>query len=405
MKIVVLSSLAYSLTNFRGDLLRAMRENGHEVVAVAPDRDEQVERELAESGIEFRTVPMSRAGMNPFADLRLIFAYIMLMLRERPELVLAYTQKPIVYGGLVTRLLAIPRFFPLMSGLGHVFSPDSGVSETIKRLVARLYRIAIRRAQTIFVFNSDDRKDMLDLGIVTKEQKVLQVPGSGVDLKRFAHVQPEAGKLHFLLIARLLRNKGIPEFLEAARQVQKTKPDARFSVLGHIDCENPAGFTEEELAEFARDYPVEFVPGTDDVRPFLADSTVFVLPTTYREGLPRTILEAMATGRAIIATDAPGCRDAVDDGSNGFLVEPGNAADLARAMLKFVADPQLAATMGERSRGRAEKVYDVELVNRTLLYEMDLLRHSGRPSTPGAPIELGAVEKPARALAPARKQG
>lgn len=405
MKIVVLSSLAYSLTNFRGDLLREMKANGHDVVAVAPDRNEKVERELAQSGIGFRTVPMSRAGMNPLADLRLIFGYILLMLRERPELVLAYTQKPIVYGGLVTRLLAIPRFFPLMSGLGHVFSPDSGVSQTIRKLVAGLYRIAIRRAQTIFVFNSDDRQDMIDLGIVTPDQQVLQVPGSGVDTSRFPHVEPPEDKLHFLLVARLLRNKGIPEFLEAAKQVKHTKPDCEFTILGHMDTENPAGFDEEELAAFEREYPVRFVPGTDDVRPYLAQSSVFVLPTTYREGLPRTILEAMSTGRAVITTNAPGCRDAVDDGSNGFLVEPHNAADLARTMLKFVADPQLVQGMGQRSRSRAERVYDVHLVNRTLLFEMDLLRETGRPSTPGAPFDIPEKLRPARAYAPARKRG
>ena len=405
LKIVVLSSLAYSLTNFRGDLLRAMKANGHEVVAVAPDHDEKVERELAESGIAFRTVPMSRAGMNPFADLWLMLQYFFLFLRERPELVLAYTQKPIVYGGLVSRLLGIPRFFPLMSGLGHVFSPDSGVRPLIRSAVARLYRLAVRRAQTIFVFNSDDRRDMLDLGIIGPDHNVLQVPGSGVDLQRFPKVEPPHGRMHFLLVARLLRNKGILEFLEASRVVKRSCDRCEFTVLGHIDGENPAGFTKDEIAGFARDYPVEFVPGTDDVRPFLADSSVFVLPSTYREGLPRTILEALSTGRAVITTDMPGCRDAIDDGSNGFLVKPGNADDLARAMMKFVAEPNLVFDMATRSRTRAERTYDVEIVNRMLLYEMDLLRLSGGPTKP-RPTDKPAVNLAQRpAYAEKRKVG
>lgn len=405
MKIVVLSSLAYSLTNFRGDLLRAMKANGHEVVAVAPDRDEKVERELAESGIEFRTVPMSRAGMNPFADLWLMISYFFLFLRERPELVLAYTQKPIVYGGLVARLLGIPRYFPLMSGLGHVFSPDSGVRPVIRNAIAKLYRMAVHRAQTIFVFNSDDRNDMLELGIIRPDQKVLQVPGSGVELNRFPHVSPPHGRMHFLLVARLLRNKGILEFLEAARTVRKSCERCEFTVLGHIDLENPAGFSEEQIAGFSRDFPVKFIPGTDDVRPYLADSSVFVLPSTYREGLPRTILEALATGRAVITTDMPGCRDAIDDGSNGFLVKPGSADDLARAMMKFVADPNLIFDMGARSRTRAERTYDVEIVNRMLLYEMDLLRLSAGPTKPRSNTRASGEITPKPAYAAKRKAG
>lgn len=389
MKIVVLSSLAYSLTNFRGDLLRAMRANGHEVVAVAPDRDPKVEAELAESGISFRVVPMQRAGMNPLADLRLMAGYVRLLLQEKPELVLAYTQKPIVYGGLVARLLAIPRYYPLMSGLGHVFSPDSKVSGWVRKMVARLYRSAVYRAQTIFVFNSDDRQDMIDIGIVRPDQPVMQVPGSGVDLTRFPHVEPSRSPLRFLLIARLLRNKGILEFLEAARQIKSVNPTCEFVVLGHPDQENPAGFSQQELGALARSYPVEFVPGTDDVRPYLADSSVFVLPSTYREGLPRTILEAMATGRAIVTTDMPGCRDAIEDGRNGLLVRPGDATDLARAMLRFVAEPELAATMGERSRRRAEQHYDVDIVNRMLLHEMDLLGAASRYESRIAPDVAG----------------
>lgn len=378
MKVIVLSSLAYSLTNFRGNLLRAIREQGHEVIAVAPDYDAAVARELAESGIELKIIPMQRAGTNPIADIRLFFAYLWLMMRERPQLVLAYTQKPIIYGGLASRLQAVPRFFALMSGLGHVFSPGSEVNPAVKGFAARLYRSAVRRARAIFVFNADDRQDMIDLGIIRPTHNVIQVPGSGVDLTKFeARPLPSSGT-SFLMVARLLRNKGIVEFLEAAKIVREECPECRFSILGHLDDENPEGITRADIQDYASRYPVAFIPGTSDVRPYLADCSVFVLPSYYREGLPRTILEAMATGRPVITTDQPGCRDPIEEGRNGFIVPPRDARALADAMLKLAREPQLVASMAARSRELAETVYSDTIVNRMLLDAMDLAVASRR---------------------------
>ncbi|MFV0645153.1 MAG: glycosyltransferase family 4 protein [Sphingomonadaceae bacterium] len=373
MKILVLSSLAYSLTNFRGALLRAMRSNGHEVIAVAPDDNEDVRAELEASGISFRVVPMQRAGTNPFHDTALLYRYLMLIARERPDLVLAYTQKPIIYGGLAARFMCVPRYFALMSGLGHVFSPGNDTNRLFRSFVGRMYREAVRRARAIFVFNSDDRKDMLELGIISAEQPVIQVPGSGVDLERFTAQPLPRQQISFLLVARLMRDKGIYEFLEAAKRISIDHPECSFQVLGHFDTENPTGLTREECERLSRHYPVRFIPGTSDVRPYLGAASVFVLPSCYREGLPRTILEAMATGRAVITTDMPGCRDPIEENGNGFLVPPRNADALAAAMARFVDDPSLIVRMGSRSRELAERVYDVRLVNRFLLNEMELI--------------------------------
>ncbi len=379
MKVLVLSSLAYSLTNFRGNLLREIRANGHEVVAVAPDMDEAVADELREEGIEFRVIPMQRAGMNPFADLRLLLSYVWLFLRENPQLVLAYTQKPIVYGGLAGRIACVPRFYALMSGLGHVFSPGSKTRPTLKWIIARLYRVAVRRARAIFVFNADDRQDMLKLGIIHPDQHVVQVPGSGVDLAKYARRPIPKDGISFLMIARLLRNKGIPEFLEAARIVASKHSDCRFSILGHLDDQNPEGISQADIDRFESEYPVRFIPGTSDVRPYLADASVFVLPSYYREGLPRTILEAMAVGRPIITTDQPGCRDPIEDGANGIIVLPRDEHSLADAMHGLASDRALIESMAARSRKIAEDVYSDRIVNRQLLDEMDLL--SLRPMT------------------------
>ena len=378
VKVIVLSSLAYSLTNFRGNLLREMRANGHDVIAVAPDNDEAVKRELARSGIDFRVLPMERAGTNPIADLRLLLSYIWLMLQERPQLVLAYTQKPIVYGGLASRIANVPRYFALMSGLGHVFSPGSTASPIVRNTLKHLYRMAVRWARAIFVFNADDRRDMLELGIIKRDQSVIQVPGSGVDVSKFAQMRLPGGAPSFLMIARLLRNKGIIEFLEAARTVSDKHPDCRFSILGHLDEENPEGISAADIERFEREYPVRFIPGTSDVRHYLADASVFVLPSYYREGLPRTILEAMATGRGVITTDQPGCRDPIEDGRNGIIVEPRSAEALAAAMEKLADNPDLISAMGQRSRDIAVEKYSDIKVNHQLLREMDLLsdRHT-----------------------------
>ncbi|WP_132469295.1 glycosyltransferase family 4 protein [Novosphingobium sp. ST904] len=374
MKVLVLSSLAYSLTNFRGALLRELKANGHDVIAVAPDRNPAVEADLSAWGVGLRIVPMARTGTNPVKDASLLSAYLRLMTAEKPDLVLAYTQKPIIYGGIAARMLCVPRFFALMSGLGYVFSEGSGAGKALRWAVARLYREAVRRSRGVFVFNADDRKDMIHLGIVTPRQNVVQVPGSGIDLERF-HLEPlPRNRLRFLLVGRLMRDKGIYEFAEAARQIKLDHPDVEFCVLGHYERDNPTGIDEVECARLARQFPVQFIPGTSDVRPYLAGCSVFVLPSYYREGLPRTILEAMATGRPIITTDMPGCREPVIEGENGFLVKPRDAGALRAAMQRFVDAPQLVAGMAARSRDLVEKIYDVRKVNHQLLDEMDLLR-------------------------------
>ncbi|WP_395327321.1 glycosyltransferase family 4 protein [Novosphingobium sp. BL-8H] len=412
MKVLVLSSLAYSLTNFRGALLRDLKANGHHVVAVAPDGNAAVEADLANWGVGFRIVPMDRTGTSLFKDVALLAAYTRLMVAEKPDLVLAYTQKPIIYGGIAARLMCVPRFFAMMSGLGYVFSEASAHRRLLRGSVARLYREAVRRSRGVFVFNADDRQDMIDLGIVNDRHNVVRVPGSGVDLDRFTLAPLPRGRMRFLLVGRLMRDKGIHEFLEAAAVIRRDHPDIEFCILGHYEHANPTGIDEVECARLSRQYPVQFIPGTSDVRPYLASCSVFVLPSYYREGLPRTILEAMATGRPVITTDMPGCRDPIIEGENGFLVAPRDAGSLRAAMQRFIDNPELVARMGTRSRDLAEKVYDVRKVNQQLLDEMDLLREPWIRSdaVPGrsagdieAEIGSGARATPSSTSGPATK--
>ena len=389
MKILILSSFAFSLINFRGRLIAAMVEAGHEVVACAPDHDEAVERDLAAMGARFRRTPLERTGSNPFSDLATLARYASLYRRERPDVVLAYTQKPIIYGGLVARLFPKVDFYALMTGLGYVFSPAADDRWILRTLVSRLYRLALTGARATFVFNGDDRRDMIEHGIVADSVPVIQVPGSGVDLAHFSPQPVPAGPARFLMIARLMRDKGVVEYAEAARRLKRRYPDATFVLLGRPDTENPTGMTKADLDEWISSQSIEYHPETRDVRPLLAASGIFVLPSYYREGLPRTLLEAMATGRALITTDLPGCREPVIEGRNGLLVPPRDIAALSSAMEQFLVDPSLAPAMGSASRHFAEERFDVIKVNRQLLRAMRL--DSDQVAGP-API---AASKPA----------
>jgi glycosyltransferase involved in cell wall biosynthesis len=372
VKILILSSYAFSLVNFRGKLLSAMVETGHEVTAGGPDEDVEVINRLNEMGVTYVQTPMARTGSNPFSDLRTLWSYVSLIRRVRPNIVLSYTQKPIIYGGIASRLVGEARFYALMSGLGYVFSPDANGRTLLRAIVRRLYRAGVCKAKAIFVFNSDDRGEMIVQGIVGPEQKVVQVPGSGVDVTSFCQIAvPKDGPI-FLMVARLMRDKGLMEFVEAARTLKIQWPEARCHLLGRMDTDNPTGISADEVARWAEEGIIQYLGETRDVRPFLASSSVFVLPSYYREGLPRTILEAMATGRAVITTDMPGCREPIVEGQNGFLVPARNSVALANAMLRFKSDPDLAVRMGKTARLMAEDRFDVDKVNAQIMFEMEL---------------------------------
>ncbi|MBY2928769.1 glycosyltransferase family 4 protein [Sphingomonadales bacterium 56] len=372
MKIIVIASLAYSLINFRGRLIAAMIGNGHEVVVCAPGRDPEIEEKLAAMGATYLPMPMARAGMNPFADLGTLIWLIRCFRDNRPDAVLAYTQKPIIYGGIASRFFPSIRFYAMVSGLGHVFSDgESRLLPHVRRIVSILYRQALGKAKAVFVFNSDDRGEMMRHKILRRTNRVIQVPGSGVDLSHYAQAPVPPGPPVFLMIARLLRNKGLIEYVEAARIVRARFPDARLQLLGPLD-ENPAAVSRETVAQWQDEGVIEYLGETRDVRPYLEQASIFVLPSWYREGLPRTILEAMAVGRGVITTDMPGCREPIREGLNGFTVAPRDAGALADAMMRICAQPDLAGRLGSAARETVEERYSVEMVNALLLSTMEM---------------------------------
>lgn len=385
MKIVILSSLSWSLINFRGALIAQMAAQGHDVVACAPDAEPEVVATLSRMGVGFRQTPMARAGTNPLRDLGTLAAYVRLIRAVKPNIVVAYTQKPIIYGGLAARLVGRARFYAIMSGLGYVFSSEADDRPWLRRAVSALYRAGVRRAQCIFVFNGDDRREMIENDIVDEHQHVVQVPGSGVDIRHFAAQPMPAGPMTFLMMGRLMRDKGVGEYVAAAQILRARWPATRFLLLGRPETENPTGYSAEDIASWQQSGLIELLPETRDVRPHLASAHIFVLPSFYREGLPRTILEALATGRPVVTTDMPGCREPIRPGENGYLVPPRDAAALAEAMERFCNDPTLLPVMGGAARKTATEIYDVDIVNHQLLTQMGVI----------APVQSSIVGDPA----------
>lgn len=367
----MIAGYAPSLQGFRGPLIAALQARGLQVHVAAPDlpAGTSLRQALEAQGLVVHHIPLQRAGQNPLADLRSLWALWRLMRRVRPAYVLGYTIKPVIYGTLAAWLARVPRRFALITGLGYAFTAQRARSR-LGRLVQRLYVLALARAHGVFFQNPDDAALFGRLGLLAPDAAVCVVNGSGVDVAAFAPAPLPAGGPHFLLIARLLGDKGVREYAQAAAQVRAQHPAARFALVGWID-DNPDAIAQHELDAWMASGTIEYAGRLQDVRPAVAACSVYVLPS-YREGTPRTNLEAMAMGRAIITTDAPGCRETVVDGDNGFLVPVKSADALAQAMLRFAQSPALASRMGLRSRQLAEEKYDVHKVNAVMLQAMGL---------------------------------
>ena len=369
-RVAIIGSHAHYLVNFRGALMQEMRAYGHEVFALAPDFDAGTRSELSSIGVEPVDISLSRTGINPVRDVRDIVGLHAQMRRLNPDVVLACAIKSVIYGTLAAAMARVPRRFALIPGLGYVFSEGGSPRDRIVQTTAhQLYRVALRRAEAVFVQNPDDADELVARRIVTRE-KIFRVNGSGVDLTAWSLMGLPNPPVTFALAARLLGEKGVREYVAAARRVKAQYPEVRFLLLGALDS-NPSAIKKVEIASWVADSVVEW-PGHVDVRPWLAQTSVYVLPSYYREGVPRSTQEAMAAGRPVITTDAPGCRETVIAGENGFLVPPRDVDSLAAAMLHFVENPGQIAVMGRNSRRLAEERFDVRAVNQRMLSVMGL---------------------------------
>lgn len=366
--LALISSQAFSIYNFRGGLVREWADLGLKVHALAPDYDETSRAKVRGLGAEPVDYPLRRTGMSPLHDLRALWALFRLLKRLDVDAVFSYFVKPVIYGNMAARLAGVQRRFSMIEGGGYVFAetPPSMYRRFLRKGVTLLYRNALKGAERVFFLNREDEALFL-AGILVPEQAFLLGP-IGVDLAHFAPQPVPLEPIVFLLAARLIEEKGVREFVEAAREL---RGQARFILLGGPDL-NPNSIGRGQLEEWVRDGCIEWIDHVEDVRPIVERASVFVLPSYYREGVPRSIQEAMAMGRPVITTDMPGCRDTVVHGENGFLIKPRSIEALVDTMRVFIQNPPRAAIMGSAAQSFALEKFDAKSCNAKIKKEMGL---------------------------------
>ena len=368
MVVAVLSSFTTSLLWFRVDMMRAFLDAGYDVLAVGDGAEEEWAPKFAELGIRYRAIPVQRNGTNPLRDLDTLRALCRLLREEKPDKIFAYQAKTVIYGGIAAAANGIREFYPLIAGVGSVFLGDSPRQKLIRSILVAEYRLGMRRAPKVFFQNRDDLKIFADHGIV-KENRAVILPGSGVNIERFSPT-PLPEQPGFLCISRLIRDKGVGEYLEAARKLHARRPEVACVLVGPFDT-NPSALRPEELQPYLDDGSVTYAGEQKDVRPWLKQCTAYVLPS-YHEGTPKTVLEAMACARPIITTDAPGCRETVTDGVNGCLVPVKDVDAIVRAMERLLDDSGTTERMAAEARRICEERYDVRKVNRMICQTMGI---------------------------------
>ncbi|PID78977.1 glycosyltransferase family 1 protein [bacterium DOLZORAL124_64_63] len=354
--------------NFRGHLLQRLVKDGHQVIALSPEPDTSSLEQISRLGIQHQAFPLQRTGLSPLADIQTVSVLTRILRDFQADHALSYTIKPVIYGSIAAERANVPHRHALITGLGTAFQGASPSRKALHVLVKLLYRKALGKCQSVIFQNPDDRALFLEHRLAKPERTHL-VAGSGVDLAHYAEAPLPDGP-HFLTIARLIREKGVREYAAAARQVRQEFPGATFNLVGYHE-DHISNIPATEVESWQKNGILNFAGRMDDVRPALRDASIYVLPS-YREGLPRTVLEAMAMGRPVITTDAPGCRETVIPGENGYLVPVGSAPALAEAMIAFCRNPKTIATMGQASRRLARDRFDVHKVNQDILNIMGL---------------------------------
>jgi glycosyltransferase involved in cell wall biosynthesis len=368
-RVLIVNNTSVYVHRFRRELIRRIKSEGHEVVLVCPD--DEYTPSLSDLGVERVCWPLRQHGTDPWSEYRAARFLAAEAKRRRPDVVLNYTIKPAVYGSMAARASRAGACYSVFTGLGYYFTDPARIDSTSTRAIRFLLRRALRHDNAVYFQNESDRALFLQLQLVD-EGKTRIVDGSGVDTMRF---QPGGGPVQaqsFLLIGRMLPEKGIREFVQAAKMVRAAHPSARFRLAGGIDTSSSA-IARAEIERWQADGVVEYLGELADIRPAVEAASVVVLPS-YREGMPRSVLEGMAMGKAIIATDVPGCRDCVTDGVNGLLVKPMDAESLADAMARMLVETSLAERMGAMSRRIAVDRFDVHRINERFLRECGLVR-------------------------------
>ena len=369
MKIVIIGAYPNSIIGFRGPLISAFVKAGHEVIVMTAPASTEVVGEVTALGASFKSYSVERNGLNPVADLRTLLEIKNALTLLKPDHVLAYTIKPIIWGGIAARFIGFKNFHAMITGLGYAFETGSFARNAVNIIVKHLYKFSLANAKSVIFQNQDNRQLFVELGLAD-EKKCHRVFGSGVDITTYQQQPFPEQETTFLLIARLLGDKGIREFAGAAEIVKQSYPKVKFHVLGPYDS-SPDKISASEVAQWQAQGHIEYLGETDNVKPFIQACHIYTLPS-YPEGLPRTVLEAMSMGRPILTTDAVGCRDTVVNGENGWLVPPRNVGDLAARMIWFIENPEQWQKMATASRLMVEEKFNVAQVNEAISKIMQL---------------------------------
>lgn len=370
MKILVVVNSSWNITNFRLELLDALKCSGADITVLSPPGPE--EAHILESGFKFIPLYMDPKGLNPLKDIWTFILILYNILFIKPHVVLSFTIKPNIYSGLACRLTR-STFIPNVAGLGVAF----GRGPLTKFSATFLYRLALKRAHLVFFQNSEDRSFLVNQGLVSIERTDV-LPGSGVNVEKFASTASDdaaaggGAPLRFAMICRLIADKGVREYVEAAKRVKNLFPGTEFILAGFVEPLHRRAILQKELKEWDLVGAVSYVGSVSDVRPLLARADCIVLPSYYKEGTPRILLEAGAMGRALITTDLPGCRDTVEDGVSGYLCEPRSIDSLVEAIMLYCSLSELERReMSKQSRQRISENFSVSIVIRKYLLAIE----------------------------------
>ena len=374
-KIVIIGTVASSFYGFRADLIRTLLKKGHQVYAFTSEYTAEDLKKIEKLGAIPITYTLKRGGLNPLADIIATYRLSKKIKTINPDLVFSYFSKPVIFGTLAAKLAQVPRVIGMLEGLGYTFTEQpeglSKKTQLIKKIQVFLYKIALPQLDQLIFLNPDDPKDLLGkYAINVKNIEVLG--GIGLNLDHYKYSENFNSNISFIFIARLLAEKGIHDYIKAAKIVKVKYPSVKFTVLGAIDKEALGSLKEEELESLVKNNIIEYPGHVSNVSEWIENSSVFVLPSYYREGVPRSTQEAMAIGRAIITTDVPGCRETVIDGINGFLVPKWNPEALAEKMIYFIEHPEQVRLMGDESYKIAVEKFDAEKVNQRLVNMLGL---------------------------------
>lgn len=369
MKIVLIGTTAACVIGFRADLIKALVGQGHFVYAFALDYDLESKKAVQDLGAVPVDYKFSRSGLNPVGDILNTIKLSLVLFKIAPDLVFSYFSKPVIFGTIAAVLARVKRRIGMLEGLGYYFTDQPGgmaiKSKIVQMFQVILYRISFRFLERIVFLNPDDPVDLLDKHKLTVGSMSI-LGGIGVDFNSFPFSVPKISPVTFIFVGRFLVEKGVNEYVAAAREVKKKYPETKFVMIGGLDEENPGGLSSVELKKLVDDGVVIWPGHVSNVHEWVSDSSVFVLPS-YREGIPRSTQEAMAIGRPVITTDVPGCRETVEDGKSGFLVPPWSSEELVSKMVFFIENPEQIIIMGLESYKLAQKKFDAVSANEKML--------------------------------------